>query len=59
MKKVLILLCVVWASFLLSSCRSAQPTSGEALDGLWYITEISGSTVVPPAKQALPVIGFD
>ncbi|KAA6311213.1 hypothetical protein EZS27_037616, partial [termite gut metagenome] len=42
-----------------SSCRSAQPTSGEALDGLWYITEISGSTVVPPAKQALPVIGFD
>jgi heat shock protein HslJ len=59
MKKTLIILGIVCVSLLLFSCRSVKPTSREILDGAWYIVEISGSTVVPPAKQDLPVIGFD
>ncbi|KAA6335411.1 hypothetical protein EZS27_016352 [termite gut metagenome] len=59
MKKTLILSGIVCVLFLLSSCYSVKPTSREILDGAWYIVEISGSTVVPPAKQDLPVISFD
>jgi heat shock protein HslJ len=59
MKKVLILPGIICVSSLLSSCLSVKSISGEILDGSWYIVEISGSTVVPPAKQDLPVIGFD
>ncbi|KAA6310350.1 hypothetical protein EZS27_038333, partial [termite gut metagenome] len=59
MKKTLIISGIACVSLLLFSCRSVKPTSREILDGSWYIVEISGSTVVPPAKQDLPVIGFD